>query len=414
MLPEDHATDRAAEFAARESYGRLLAFLVSRCHDLVVAEDALADAFVAALESWPSGGIPDNPESWLLRVARNKAADAHRRSSVRSRPDVLAILRSDESVEIETSKLVSDDRLRLMLVCAHPAIDEGVRPALMLQTVLGLDAKGMASAFLLSSGTLTKRLVRAKQKIRLSGLRFEEPDAQSFPDRLHSVLDAIYAAYSLGNEGSIAEGDARDELRREAFYLARVVADALPHEPEALGFLALFHFIEARRNAQVNDAGDFVPLLEQDPRRWDRSLVERGHRLLYRAAKSNTPGPFQLEAAIAGAHCDRIRSDSVPWHDIASLYRTLVTHYPTAGAIVGYGVATAHAEGTAESGLAILRTLDPSMTESFQPWWVASAHLQEMAGRADDARQCLTRALGLTSHPRVQAFLRKKLARSKR
>jgi RNA polymerase sigma-70 factor (ECF subfamily) len=356
---ETEAAYQRAAFVARESYGRLVAYLATRWGDLAAAEDALSAAFVAALERWPTAGVPERPESWLLTVARRKLIDSARHNEILRRPDIVAALNDAMTTHSAPASALPDERIRLMLVCAHPAIDAKIRPALMLQAVLGLEAKTMASAFLVSAETMTKRLVRAKAKIRAAGLRFEEPTASDMQQRLHTLLEAIYAAYFLGREGAVADGDAHDQLCDEALYLARTVAKALPLAAEALGFLALLTFCEARRMAQVNAAGAFVPLLEQDAGMWDRALMREGYLLLERAAAQGEIGPFQLEAAIQAAHCYRARSGSVPWDEIKLLYHALVTHYPTMGGMVGYAVATAHAEHDPSNGLTILNGIDP-------------------------------------------------------
>jgi RNA polymerase sigma-70 factor (ECF subfamily) len=400
-----------AERIARASYGRLLAYLAGRWRDLAAAEDALAEAFATALERWPAEGVPERPEGWLLTVARRKLTDAARGERIRRRPELVARLAGEEPGAPDDADTLPDERLRLMLVCAHPAIDAAVRPALILQTVLGLEVKAMAGAFLLSTETLTKRLVRAKAKIKAAGLRFEEPAPADLGPRLHALLEAIYAAYFLGREGALDAGDAHDRLRGEAVYLAGVVAAALPENAEAQGFLALLLFCEARRPAQLDEAGEFVPLLEQDPRKWDRALLRAGQARLIAAAAHETRGPFQLEAAIQAAHCYRARSGEVPWREIATLYQTLVRDYPTTGARVGMAVAVAHAEGDAGAGLALLDRIDPALVRSYQPFWAARWHLHETAGQRAEAQRCLERALGLTTHPRLQRFLRARLAR---
>jgi RNA polymerase sigma-70 factor (ECF subfamily) len=404
----DAAFQRAA-FVARESYGRLVAYLATRWGDLAAAEDALSAAFVAALERWPTQGVPERPESWLLTVARRKLVDSARHAALRDRPEIVAALGDAALDQGAPPPALPDERIRLMLVCAHPAIDAKIRPALILQAVLGLEAKGMAAAFLVSAEAMTKRLVRAKAKIRAAGLRFEEPTASDMPGRLHALLEAIYAAYFLGREGAVSDGDVHDQLRDEALYLARVVATALPTAAEALGFLALLTFCEARRPAQVNAAGAFVPLLEQDAGTWDVALMREGYLLLERAAAQGEIGPFQLEAAIQAAHCYRARSGTVPWGEITLLYQTLVTRYPTIGSRVGFAVATAHAEGDPSNGLAMLNGIDPEAVRTYQPFWVALWHLHTMRGDNTQARSCLLRALSLTTHPRLQAYLRTRL-----
>jgi RNA polymerase sigma-70 factor (ECF subfamily) len=273
--------------------------------------------------------------------------------------------------------------------------------------VLGLEAERIAGAFLVSAEAMTKRLVRAKQKIRVAGLRFEEPEPSDLRERLHAVLEAIYAAYALADEGGLNEGEARDELAGEAIYLGRVVAE-LSQDPEALGLLSLLQFLEARRPAQGDPAGEFVPLLEQDPTLWDRARLEEAYALLGGAASHKVSGPFQLEAAIQAAHCHRARTGVVPWPEIYRLYAALVAQYPTVGSQVAFAVAAAQAEGPPH-GFRILEQLATDRVKSYQPWWVASAHLHEMAGDPVQAARCLERAIGLTTKPRMQRFLKRKL-----
>jgi RNA polymerase sigma-70 factor, ECF subfamily len=401
----------AADRAARTSYGRLLARIVARSGDIASAEDALSDAFDAALTTWPSSGVPEAPEAWLLSVARRKLVDKARHAAIRQRPDVLAALVAAEEDQMNEPDRLPDDRIRLMLVCTHPAIDASIRPALMLQTVLGVEAAAMAPLFLVSSETMTKRLVRAKAKIRDAGLRFEAPDVRPVPERVHAVVEAIYGAYVLGAEGAIADGDTHDDLRREAVYLGEVVAQSLPDHAEALGFLALLRFCEARRPAQVDAVGAFVPILKQDPGAWNPTLMRRGYELLERAAQKSEPGPFQLEAAIHGAHCYRARSGVVPWAEIAHLYEVLVERYPSIGARVGLAVATAHARSSPTAGLSALLAMDGGLVQRHQPWWAALGYLHERAGNHAESHQCLVQALALTHHPRLQAYFRSELAK---
>lgn len=410
MGVRDEGASAAAERVARESYGRLLAYLATRWRDVAAAEDALSDAFAAALENWPRAGVPSKPEAWLLTVARRKLTDAARGEAVRSRDDIRARLWYEAASSVEIGTSFPDDRLRLMLVCAHPAIDTLVRPALILQTVLGLEVKQMAGAFLLSSETLNKRLVRAKAKIKTSGLRFEEPEPEDMAPRLQALLEAIYAAYFIGREGALADGDTSDELGREAVYLAGVVAALLPKNAEALGFHALLLFCEARRPAQISPAGEFVPLLEQDPGRWDAEMLRTAYELLGNASTLHASGPFQIEAAIQAAHCYRARTGTVPWKEIAALYESLVQEHPTVGAIVGMAVAVSHAENDPFKGVEVLRALDPVLVHNYQPYWVAMGHLMEMGDQDQEAARCLERALGLATHPRLRRYLTQNLA----
>ena len=316
------------------------------------------------------------PERWLAAVANRKLLDHARHERLRARPDIVGALASVEQAE-EPSPF-PDDRLRLMLVCAHPAIDAAIRPALVLQTVLGLEVKVIAPAFLLSAETLNKRLVRAKAKIRQAGVPFEDPEPQDLPERVEALLEALYAAYFIGREGTLAAGDDRDELRDEALSVLRVIGEKLPNDPEVAGPLALVLFCEARRPAQSTPDGQFVPLLQQDTTKWDPRLLREAYETLGRAARLGREGPFQIEAAIQAAHCYRARSGEVPWSDIVALYEKLITSHSTIGATVGMAVATAHADRSPERGLALLLGVDSKRVESYQPWWVALAHLYEM------------------------------------
>jgi RNA polymerase sigma-70 factor (ECF subfamily) len=410
MASEATARD-AAERIARIAYGRILAFLAVRWRDVVAAEDALADAFEAALERWPTSGVPEEPERWLATVALRRLSDGARHARLRERTDVVDTLRTmqEQPMIPDGDRRIPDHRIRLMLVCAHPAIDVATRPALILQVVLGIEARTMAPAFLSSPEAMTKRLVRAKAKVRAAGLPFEEPSAEALPERLSALLEAIYAAYALASEGAIVDRDPRDDLRSEALTLAEIVANALPDDAEALGFHALLSFCEARRPAQTDADGELVPLLEQAPSLWDARLLDQGFRRLAKAATLGSHGPFQLEAAIQAAHCHRAKSGATPWAEIAILYERLVAHWPTVGAEVGLAIARAHADGEPSRGEALLRAMPSAAVRSFQPWWVACAHLAEMRGDAREERRCLTMALALTTAPRLQRFLRRKL-----
>lgn len=406
-----HAAFPTAERVARDSYGRLIAYLSRQCKDIASAEDALAEAFAAALENWPKSGVPDTPEAWLLTVARRRLVDDARRDSRVGplSPQWLAALLSPDDRD---PSAIPDERLGLMFVCAHPAIDVSIRSALMLQTVLGIPVRSMASAFLLSVEQLAKRLVRAKASIRQAGLGFDIPEVSELPARLHAVLEAIYAAYFISRDGTSIDPDPPDELRTEALALACLVTELLPDSPEALGLLALLVFCEARLPETVSDRGEFVPLADQDAGRWDRRLMKRGYELVARAAAFGRVGPFQWEAAIQAAHCSRARSGVTPWAEIAVLYDRLVAEHATVGARVGRAVAHAHARERSADALELLDQINPEAVRDYQPYWVARAHVLERLGRPADARSCVERAVGLTSHPKVRQFLLGRLERT--
>ena len=378
---------------------------MARSRDVAAAEDALGDAFLAALESWPRAGVPEKPEAWLLTAARHRLIDAgrHARVTAAAAPELRAVV--DRAEEDAASAVVfPDERLKLLFVCAHPAIDEAVRTPLMLQTVLGLDAVRIAAAFLVAPATMGQRLVRAKAKIRDAGIRFDIPDARELPGRLESVLEAIYAAYGSGWD-DVAGADARRRgLADEAIWLGRLVARLLPDEPEARGLLALMLHCEARRPARRDAGGGYVPLSRQDVARWSRPMMEEAERLLAAAARAEKPGRFQLEAAIQSAHAQRAASGDTDREAIALLYEGLIRLAPTVGARVASAAALAEARG-ADLGLRALDAIPAGAVESYQPYWALRAHLLARLGRVGPAREAYARAIGLSEDAAVRDFL---------
>jgi RNA polymerase sigma-70 factor (ECF subfamily) len=401
MHDESH---QATELAARRSYGRLVAHLAHRWRDLAAAEDALGQAFATALERWPREGVPASPEAWLLTTARRNLLQGARHTRVVDAAQRHLIEREEELRAVEPAAL-PDHRLQLMLVCAHPAIDPALHSALILQSVLGIDAARIASAFLVSPEAMTKRLGRAKTKLRANGIRFELPGPDELVPRLTAVLEAIYGAYTLS--GSVALAEPGAELAAEAMVLAELVVALAPDQPEALGLLAILSLCEARRSAQYDAQGRFVPLDRQDTERWDRVRILDAGRLLARAAALSSPGPLQLEAAIQAAHAQRAFTGVTPWAEIEQLYRHLT---PTIGARVGHAVARAEATGDPAAALAMLDAIPAESVVRYQPWWVARGYVLGRLGRAAEAAAATERAIGLTENPAVRAFLIERLA----
>ena len=397
-----------AEAVARRGYGRLLALLAARTQDLQAAEDALADAFAAALLEWPRGGVPANPEAWLLTVARRKLIDAARRRATGDAVAEQLRYLADEYSTIADQAEIPDRRLALMFVCAHPAIESGIRAPLMLQAVLGLDAATIASAFLIAPSAMGKRLVRAKQKIRQAGIPFVIPGREELPARLGAVLDAIYAAFAEGWADPLGTDTARRDLTAEAIVLARLVAGLMPNQPEALALLALMLHAEARRGARRNARGEYVPLAEQDVDAWDWALIAHAEQLLRRAGAFGTVGRYGLEAALQSAHVARRRTGLANWDAVVQLYDALVARTGSPVAMLNRALAIAELHGAA-AGLDALAALDAdARLVEYQPYWAARADLLARSLAFDAARAAYDIAIGLERDPAVRRFLQKR------
>ena len=398
------------EQAARESRGRLIAWLSARSRDVAAAEDALSEAFAAALEHWPASGIPEKPEAWLLTVARRRMIDVGRRSGRQAEAAPTLQILAEEAEDLAMQdRPFPDARLQLMFVCAHPAIDAAIRAPLMLQTVLGLDAARIASAFLVAPATMGQRLSRAKAKIRDAGIAFELPEAADMTPRLEPVLNAIYAAYGSGWDDSVGDRRRGDDLAREAIDLGRLLAGLLPAEPEAHGLLALMLHCEARRAARRDGSGEFVPLSEQDTARWSWPMLGEAETHLRQAGAAGRPGRFQWEAAIQSVHAGRAVSGRTDWATIVQLYEGLVRSSPTVGVLVGRAAAVCEARGATE-GWEALAIVPADMVRSYRPYWATRAHIAARLGQTDEARESYVRAIGLSADEATRRFLARKLA----
>lgn len=397
--------DQAAEEVVRTSYGRLVAYVATRTHDVTAAEDALSEALVDALRTWPVDGVPDRPEAWLLTVARRNLIGAARGDDVRTRAaTALTPFLAEAEKAMVGAPTFPDERLRLLFACAHPAIDPRAHAPLMLQAVFGLDAARIASAFLVAPATMGQRLVRAKARLRDAGVPFAVPPRSALPDRLDSVLDAIYAAYGSGWDDAAGLDARRRGLADEGVRLARLTVELLADEPEARGLAALVLHCEARRPARRDADGRFVALSAQDPARWSGDLIAEAERHLTAAAALGRLGRFQLEAAIQSVHARRAVTGGTDWTVIGRLYDGLVALAPTTGAIVASAAALAEG-GDPAAALARLDDLPAPTVRSYQAHWVVRARALTLLDRPADAADARARAIGLTEDPAVRAHL---------
>ncbi|TVZ05887.1 RNA polymerase subunit sigma-70 [Trebonia kvetii] len=393
---------RSAEAAARDSYGRLLALLASSASDLAAAEDALGDAFERALRTWQSQGVPDNPDAWLLTVARNRLRDQWKSAQAqRSVPlDAGNALAHIADIDVDA---IPDRRLELMLVCAHPAIGPAVRTPLMLNTVLGFTAEQVGRAFSVPTTTMATRLVRAKKRIKAAGIAFRIPDRTDLPARMTSVLEAVYGAYVI----DWATGPEDRRLPSEALHLAEVLTDLVPDDPEAHGLAALVELSAARAPARLDTDGRFVPLADQDPALWNPRLISRGREHLRAAHARGQLGRFQLEAAIQAVHCARQQGGTTDWPTLLTLHRLLRAVAPSLGSSVALAAVTAEVDGPA-AGLAALDALleEPGQdARLFQPARATRAHLLDRLGRAQESADAYESALSLTHDTAEREYL---------
>src|SRR2546425_2648877 len=406
----ESATHDAIEAVARDSYGRLVAYIASRTGDIADAQDALSEALVAALETWPTNGVPDKPEAWLMRVAHNRVIDASRREQTRRDAEPLLLQLAGEAESSATdNEFFPDERLKLLFVCAHPAIDVAASTPLMLQVVLGIDAAKIASAFLVSPAAMSQRLVRAKSKIRSAAIPFRVPDPPDWVERVSFVLDAIYSAYTTGWDSLNEVGSTHHALASESISIGRTLVQLMPGEPEARGLLALMLHCEARRAARFTNNGEFVPIDKQDAALWSRPMMDEAEEHLRLAATFKRMGRYQLEAAIQSIHAGRAQIGSTDWKQIALLYEGLVRTAPGIGSLVGRAVALAQA-GTPADGFAALEKISADRVVDYQPYWAARGHLLHLLNRNGEAEKAFTRAASLTDDAALREYLFKRSA----
>lgn len=406
------SVDGAVAGVFRAEHGRAVATLTRLLGDITLAEEAVQDAFVLALERWPESGVPPNPGGWIVTTARRRAIDRFRRERTRDHRHAEAALlhAPDEPQEVGA---VRDDQLRLLFTCCHPALSTEAQVALTLRLLGGLETPQIARAFLVPEATTAQRIVRAKRKIKDAGVPYRVPTEAELPDRLPPVLLVVYLVYTAGHSAhhgasgaSGGEGLVQGELCAEAVRLARVLAELMPDEPEVLGLLALLLLLDARRDARLGPDGALVPLSEQDRGRWDAALVAEGHALVRALLRRGAPGPYQVQAAIQAVHTDASTAAGTDWRQVLALYDHLLALTPTPVVALNRAVALAEVAGP-EPALAVV---DALALPGYQPFHVVRAELLGRVGRPAEAARAYDRALELTGNAVERAHLQRRRA----